>query len=89
MEMVCPTCNHQCRVQALGCAVNGITWHFPVKACEIELASGKLVFLKNRICSCGKYLALPICSADRYWKVKRKCLWQMPNMTRKSGANIP
>ena len=35
MQMVCPTCRrHNCREQALDRAVDGVTWHCPVKACK-------------------------------------------------------
>ena len=34
MHMFCPTCHCHCREQALDCAVDGITWRCPVKACK-------------------------------------------------------
>ena len=33
-QMVCPTCRCHCRKQALDRAVDGVTWHCPVKACK-------------------------------------------------------
>ena len=33
-QMICSTCNRQCRQQALDCAVDGVTWRCPVKVCK-------------------------------------------------------
>ena len=33
-QMVCLTCRHHCREQALDRAVDGVTWRCPVKACK-------------------------------------------------------
>ena len=33
-QMVCLTCRRHCREQTLDRAVDGVTWHCPVKACK-------------------------------------------------------
>ena len=68
MQMVCPTCRrHNCREQALDRAVDGVTWHCPVKACKKRFLSGAVAFLRNRICSYGNYLASPISVVPECW----------------------
>ena len=37
-QMICPTCNHQCREQALDRAVDGATWHCPEKVCKKRIS---------------------------------------------------
>ena len=33
-QMICPTCNCQCREQALDRSADGVTWRYPVKICK-------------------------------------------------------
>ena len=37
-QMICPTCNCHCREQALDHAVDGVTWHCPVKVCKERIS---------------------------------------------------
>ena len=33
-QMICRTCNSQCKQQALDCAVDGVAWRYLVKICK-------------------------------------------------------
>ena len=38
MQMICPTCNCHCREQAFDHAVDGVTWHCPLKVCKKRIS---------------------------------------------------
>ena len=57
-NMICPTCNHQCREQALDYVVDGVTWRWPVKVCKKRIGFRHCSFFEKSYLQLWQILGL-------------------------------
>ena len=78
-QMICPTCNCHCREQALDHAVDGVTWHCPVKVCKKRISIRHGSFFEKSHLQLWRILGLiPICGVE-VLESQGECLWQTPS----------